>query len=67
MIFFENIFLDESLKNYEKNMLLALQLIKNSTIQIKNIALATGFDSSSKFTAAFKKRFGLLPSDSRIS
>jgi AraC-like DNA-binding protein len=46
----------------EKNMLLALQLIKNSTMQIKNIALLTGFESASKFTAAFKKRFNKLPS-----
>jgi AraC-like DNA-binding protein len=46
----------------EKNMLLALQLIKNSTMQIRNIALITGYESASKFTAAFKKRFGFLPS-----
>jgi AraC-like DNA-binding protein len=46
----------------EKNMLLAQQLIKNSTMQIKNIALLTGFESASKFTATFKKRFNKLPS-----
>ena len=46
----------------EKNMLLALQLIKNSVMQIRNIALLTGFESASKFTAAFKKRFNILPS-----
>ena len=46
----------------EKNMLLALQLIKNSTMQIRNIALVTGYESASNFTAAFKKRFGFLPS-----
>ncbi|HSN62348.1 MAG TPA: AraC family transcriptional regulator, partial [Ferruginibacter sp.] len=45
----------------EKNMLLAMQLIKNSTIQIKNIAGVTGYLSSSKFSATFKKRFGILP------
>ena len=49
----------------EKNMLLALQLIKNSTMQIRNIALLTGFESASKFTAAFKKRFNTLPSTIR--
>jgi len=46
----------------EKNMLLAQQLIKNTTLQVKNIALLTGFESASKFTAAFKKRFNKLPS-----
>jgi AraC-like DNA-binding protein len=51
----------------EKNMLLAFQLVKNAELQIKNIAHATGFESSSKFTAAFKKRFGVLPSDARTS
>jgi AraC-like DNA-binding protein len=49
----------------EKNMLLAFQLVKNAELQIKNIAHTTGFESSSKFTAAFKKRFGMLPSDAR--
>ena len=49
----------------EKNMLLALQLIKNSDVQIKNIAAVTGYISSSKFTASFKKRFGMLPTDVR--
>ena len=49
----------------EKNMLLALQLIRHSDIQIKNIAAATGYLSSSKFTATFKKRFGLLPTEIR--
>jgi AraC-like DNA-binding protein len=47
----------------EKNMLLAQQLIRHSDIQIKNIAAVTGYTSSSKFTAAFKKRFGILPTD----
>jgi AraC-like DNA-binding protein len=49
----------------EKNMLLAKQLIEKSNIQIKNIAITAGFESSGKFSAAFKKRFGLLPSDIR--
>lgn len=49
----------------EKNILLALQLIKNSNMQIRNIALLTGYESASKFTAAFKKRFGFLPSEKR--
>jgi AraC-like DNA-binding protein len=49
----------------EKNMLLAMQLIQNSSMQIKNIASAIGYDSSSKFTVSFKKRFGILPSEIR--
>lgn len=46
----------------EKNMLLAKQLIQNSQIEIQIIAVITAFESASKFTAAFKKRFGELPS-----
>ncbi len=49
----------------EKNMLLAMQLIKNSSTQVKTIAAITGYESSSKFTASFKKRFGMLPTDIR--
>jgi AraC-like DNA-binding protein len=47
----------------EKNMQLAIQLIQNSGLPIKNIAMTTGYESASKFTAAFKKRFDILPSD----
>ena len=49
----------------EKNMLLAMQLLKSSNMQVKNIASLTGYTSSSKFTATFKKRFNLLPTDIR--
>ena len=49
----------------EKNMLLAMQLIKNSEMQIKNIAALTGYLSASKFSATFKKRFGFLPTSIR--
>ena len=51
----------------EKNLLLAEQLVKNSDVQIKNIAITTGFESASKFSASFKKRFGKLPSELRNS
>lgn len=47
----------------EKNILLAMQLIQNSDLTIKNIAAATGYESASKFTAAFKNRFNVLPSE----
>ncbi|MCV9927339.1 AraC family transcriptional regulator [Flavobacterium sp. LS1R49] len=49
----------------EKKLLLAMQIIQNTDMQIKNIAFATGYKSSSKFTASFKKRFGKLPSEVR--
>ncbi len=49
----------------EKNMLLAMQLISNSNTHIKYVAALTGFESSSKFTANFKKRFGILPTEVR--
>ncbi len=50
----------------EKNIILAKQLIEKSDMQIKNIATTVGFESSNKFSAAFKKRFGILPSDIRM-
>jgi AraC-like DNA-binding protein len=46
----------------EKNMLLAKQLLQNSQVEIQLIGAITGYESASKFTAAFKKRFGELPS-----
>lgn len=46
----------------EKNILLAHQLVKNSPIKISNIAHMTGYESASKFSTAYKKRFGSLPS-----
>lgn len=49
----------------EKNMLLAMQLLKNSDVMINVIANITGYESASKFTATFKKRFGKLPSEYR--
>ncbi len=49
----------------EKNMLLAKQLLENSDVLINHIFVLTGYESASKFTAAFKKRFGKLPSDFR--
>lgn len=46
----------------EKNMLLAHQLVKNSHLKISIIAQMTGYESASKFSSAFKKRFSCLPS-----
>ncbi|MFV8347160.1 helix-turn-helix domain-containing protein [Flavobacterium sp. ZB4P13] len=50
----------------EKNMLLAMQLIINSDIPIQDIAAVTGHECGSKFAANFKKRFGKLPSETRL-
>ncbi|KFF05304.1 helix-turn-helix domain-containing protein [Flavobacterium reichenbachii] len=49
----------------EKNILLAKQLLEKSDFEIQIIAVITGYESASKFTAAFKKRYGELPSDFR--
>ena len=49
----------------QKNLQLAEQLIKKSAIPIKNIAAITGYESSSKFSAAFKKHFSVLPTQLR--
>jgi AraC-like DNA-binding protein len=49
----------------DKKMNLAMQLILNTDLQIKNIACEVGYESHSKFTAAFKKKFGKLPSEVR--
>ncbi|WP_082472434.1 helix-turn-helix domain-containing protein [Flavobacterium sp. Leaf82] len=47
-------------------MVLAMQLIQKSNIQIQDISLITGYDSASRFAASFKKRFGKLPSEIRF-
>ena len=46
----------------EKNMRLACQILQTGEVQIKYITGLVGFSSVSKFSAAFKKRFGMLPS-----
>jgi AraC-like DNA-binding protein len=51
--------------NIEKKMHLAMQLILNTDMQIKNITQEVGYDSPSKFSAKFKKKFGKLPSEVR--
>ena len=45
----------------EKNIVLARQLIIKTDAKIQLIAQLTGYDSASKFSAAFKKRFNILP------
>ncbi len=49
----------------EKKMVLAMELLKNSDIPIKSIALSLGYESPGKFSATFKKKFKVLPSQIR--
>lgn len=51
----------------EKNMILARQLLQNSSVYVGDIALLTGYTSVSKFTATFRKRFELTPSEVKKS
>jgi len=51
--------------NINKKMQLAMQLILNTDMQIKHIAQEIGYESHSKFSAAFKKKYGKLPSEVR--
>ena len=51
--------------NIDKKMQLALQLLLNTNMQIKYIAQEVGYESHSKFSAVFKKKFDKLPSELR--
>ena len=51
----------------EKNMLLAMQLIEKSDINIQIVANVTGYDCAGRFASNFKKRFKKLPSEVRFS
>lgn len=51
--------------NIEKKMQLAMQLILNTDMQIKNITQEVWYGSHSKFSATFKNKFGKLPSEVR--
>ena len=47
-------------------MKLAMQLILTTEMQLQYIGNQVGYDSPSKFTTAFKKKYGKLPSDYRL-
>jgi AraC-like DNA-binding protein len=49
------------IKEYRLNK--ALQLLNNQAFNISEIAFETGFNSPTYFTRAFKKQFGLLPTN----
>jgi AraC-like DNA-binding protein len=53
-----------SIKQYHKEMkmLLAKQLLENTNMYINEIATAVGYENASKFSASYKKQFGILPS-----
>ena len=51
--------------NIDKKMQFAMQLILTTDMQIKHISKEVGYESHSKFSAVFKKKFGELPSESR--
>ncbi|SHI72768.1 transcriptional regulator, AraC family [Mesonia phycicola] len=53
--------------NIDKKMQLAMQLILNTNMLIKHVSHEIGYDSPSKFTASFKKKFHKLPSQFRSS
>jgi AraC-like DNA-binding protein len=55
----------ESIFQYfrQKQMDYAHSLIKNSTQSIKDVADLLGYENASKFSAAFKNHFGVLPSE----
>jgi len=43
----------------------ALELLENTDMPVKEIALSLGYDSQNYFSSAFHKRFGHYPSDAR--
>jgi AraC-like DNA-binding protein len=51
----------------EKNLLFARQLVQRSPVQVKIIAAIAGYKTVNKFSAAYKKRFGLLPTADRLT
>jgi AraC-like DNA-binding protein len=60
---FKNVFGASVYQYYlAKQMLLAHQLISEKDILIKDVAAMFGYDNVSKFTVAYKKHFGYLPS-----
>lgn len=48
---------------HDRQMALARELLADQHVQVKEIASKLGYESQSKFSAAFKRRHGVLPSD----
>jgi AraC-like DNA-binding protein len=51
----------------EHRMEKAATLLRESGMSVAEIAKIVGFDSRSRFTSAFKERYGVLPSEYRSS
>ncbi|WP_256437271.1 helix-turn-helix domain-containing protein [Flavobacterium sp. CS20] len=51
-----------SQRRKQEKMQLAMRLLLTTELQIKHISNQVGYDSPSKFTATFKKKYGKLPS-----
>lgn len=49
----------------EHRMGLAAKLLRETTLSISEVSLQVGYESQSKFTAAFKEYFGILPKEYR--
>lgn len=48
---------------HDRQMVLARQLLTGNHVQVKEIAYRLGYENQSKFSAAFKKYHGVLPSE----
>jgi AraC-like DNA-binding protein len=48
---------------HERQMALAKELLAGGHVQVKEVAYKLGYENQSKFSAAFKKHHGVLPSD----
>ena len=49
----------------EHRMGMAAKLLRETTLSISEVSLQVGYESQSKFTAAFKEYFGMLPKEYR--
>ena len=61
-VLFKNIYGKTMFQYYqEKQMLLAIELLKQPSQSVKQVAADLGYENTSNFTAAFKKHYGFLP------
>lgn len=48
---------------HQKQMIVAREILLQKEVQIKELSKSIGYENASKFAAAFKKQFGILPSE----
>ncbi|MBC7588467.1 MAG: helix-turn-helix transcriptional regulator [Chitinophagaceae bacterium] len=61
---FKNVYGKPMFQYYqEKQMLLAMELLLRPSSSVGQVAMSLGYENASNFTAAFKKHYGLLPSE----